>query len=88
MDQTIDALTFTYDPIGPLPDSMKLQHWDVYVEPATGKVKRIYMVKNLSESKTIQLTWQSDKWCKTTYITNKGDGSSFVEKVEKISWDY
>lgn len=87
MDQTIDALTFTYDPVALLPDSMTLQHWDVYIDPKTGKVRRIYMVKTIDETKTLQLTWQGDKWCKLVHITNKPDGTSFVEKEEKITWD-
>jgi hypothetical protein len=88
MDQTIDALTFTYDPTGLLPDSMSLNHWDVYINPKTGKVKRIYLVKNPSPGQTIQLTWQGDKWCKITTISNKTDGTSEVEKEEKITWDF
>ena len=88
MDQTIGAFTFTYDPIGSLPDSMTLRHWDVYVDPASGKVKRIYMVKNIGEDRTLQLTWQSNKWCKTTVIFNKPDGTSVIEKEEKITWDF
>ncbi len=88
MDQSIDALTFTYDPIGELPDSMTLRHWDVYVDPKSGNVRRVYMVKQVSENKTMQLTWQGDKWCKTVIIVNNPDGSSVVEKEEKISWDF
>ena len=88
MDQTIDAFTFTYDPAGVLPDSMTLNHWDVYIDPASGKVRRIYMVKNIGENKTIQLTWQGDKWCKTIYIITNPDGTSTVEKEEKITWSF
>ena len=86
MDQTIDAFTFTYDPIGVLPDSMLLQHWDVYVEPKTGKVRRVYMVKNRG-AKTTLLTWQGDKWCSIVHIINNPDGTSAVEKEEKITWE-
>jgi len=88
MDQSIDAFTFTYDPIATLPDSMNLQHWDVYIDPKSSKVKRIYMLKNFGETKTMQLTWQGDKWCKIVQISNKPDGSSTVDKEVKITWDY
>ena len=88
MDQSIDAYTLTYDATGPLPDSMTLKHWDVYIDPATGNVRRIYMVKTVGESKTIQLTWQSNKWCKTTVLLNKPDGTTLIEKEEKITWDF
>jgi hypothetical protein len=88
MDQSIDALTFTYDPIGELPDSITLRHWDVYVDPKSGNIRRVYMVKQLPENKIMQLTWQGDKWCKKVIIVNNPDGSSVVEKEEKISWDF
>lgn len=88
MDRSINAFTFSYDPRGPLPDSMNLRHWDVYIDPATGKVRRIYMVKSIGANKTIQLTWQSNKWCKTTIIITNPDGTSAIESEEKINWDF
>jgi hypothetical protein len=88
LDQSIDAFTFTYDPKSGIPDTIPLLHWDVYIEAETGKVKRVYMVKKIEGNKTQQLTWQSNQWCKTTTIINNSDGTSVVEKEEKISWDY
>lgn len=88
LDQTLDAFTFTYDPSGPLPDSIQLSHWDVYVDPKTSQVKRIYMVKNIAPNKILQLTWLSNKWCKIITIINNPDGSSTIEKEEKITWDF
>jgi hypothetical protein len=88
LDQSIDAFTFTYDPKPGIPDTIPLLHWDVYIEAETGKVKRVYMVKKIEGNKTQQLTWQSNQWCKTTTIINNSDGTSAVEKEEKISWDY
>ena len=88
MDQSINAFTFTYDPIATLPDSMALQHWDVYVDPATGKIRRIYMVKSAGEGRIKQLTWQGDRFCKIVDIVNKPGGTSAVEKEVKITWDF
>lgn len=88
MDQTINAFTFTYDPIAALPDSMALQHWDVYIDPASGKVRRVYMVKSAGEGMTKQLTWQGDKWCRIVDIVNKQDGTSVIEKEVKITWEF
>ncbi len=88
LDQTINAITFTYNPKVQLPDTMQLKHWDVYVEPETGKITRVYIVKKTRDNKTLQLTWQSGKWCKTTTLINNADGTLSVEKEEKISWDY
>jgi hypothetical protein len=88
LDQSVDAFTFMYDPKGALPDSMQLKRWDVYIDPQSSKVKRIYMLKKNSENKILQLTWQSDQWCKITTIKNISADSSTIEKEEKISWDY
>lgn len=88
LDQSIGAITFTYDASGTLPDTMTLKHWDVYINPETGKVKRIYLVKDISQTKIMQLTWQCGKWCKITSIILDQNGSSAVEKEEKITWDF
>jgi len=88
LDQSIDAYTFTYEPTAGLPDSMILKRWDVHIDPATGKVRRIYMVKNISDAKMLQLTWQGDKWCKISTIITDEKGVSTIEKEEKITWDF
>lgn len=88
LDQSIGSFTFTYDADTPLPDSMTLKHWDVYIDPETGKVKRIYMVKEIDKNKILQLTWLSGKWCKIVTIVTDQNGISSVEKEEKITWDF
>ena len=88
MDQSLNAVTFTYDPVGILPDSMKLKHWDVYIDPKTSKVKRIYMVKQIDKTKTLQLTWINGQWCKITTISTDEKGIMSVEKEEKLIWDF
>jgi hypothetical protein len=87
-DQTLDAITLTYEPVGKLPDSMLLNKWDVYIDPPTGEVRRIYMVKSPGNTKMLQLTWQSNKWCKIISIVTDAKGISKVEKEEKITWDF
>ena len=88
LDQSLDAFTFTYDVKPEAPDSIKLKHWDIYINPATSKVKRIYWVKEPTNNTILQLTWQSNQWCKIVTITKNTDGSSAIIKEEKISWDY
>jgi hypothetical protein len=88
LDQTIAAFTFTYDAKKQLPDSLPLRHWDVYVDQETGKMKRIYIVKQSGLNKILHLTWLNNQWCSITTIGTKPDGTSAVEKEEKISWDY
>jgi hypothetical protein len=88
LDQSVNAFTFTYDAKPNLPDSFQLRSWDVYVNPEDGKVRRIYMVKNLSKDVVQQLTWQTDEYCKMVTIHQLPDGKFNVEKDEKITWDF
>jgi hypothetical protein len=88
MDQSIDAVTFTYEPTSILPDSMKLNHWDVYIDPKSNKVKRIYMVKDIDKNKTLQLTWRTNQWCKIVSIITDEKGESKIEKEEKFILDF
>ena len=87
-DQSIDAITLTYDASGPLPDTMQLKHWDVYIDFDSQNVKRIYLVKEIDNNKTLQLTWVSNQWCKITSITTDKNGNSIVEKEVKLFWDF
>ncbi len=88
LDQTIAAYTFTYEPTGKLPDTMQLKRWDVHIDAETDKVKRIYMVKEISPSKILQLTWQGGKYCKIVSIITDNKGNSSIEREEKITWDF
>ncbi len=86
LDQTLDAVTLTYDPINPLPDSVLLKHWDIYINPETGEVKRLYMLKKLSPVITQQLTWQVGKSCSIVTISEDEKGNAVIEKEVTIKW--
>ena len=90
LDQTINAFTFSYDPIKQLPDSIKLTHWDVYINPQSSTVERIYLVKENNENginTTTQLTWKSDQGCTIITITQK-PGKEPLIKEEKMKWNF
>lgn len=90
MDQTINAVTLTYDPKVVLPDSMKLNHWDVYITPQKNTVQRIYLVKETEENGqtvTTQLTWEAGKWCSVRTITQETKMPPDV-KEEILKWDF
>ena len=86
LDQTINAFTFSYDPKVVLPEDSQLQHWDIYIDPETQKVKRIYIVKKTGKQNLLQLTWQADAFCKMVWIKNTDTPS--VEKEILIKWDF
>lgn len=90
-DQTINAVTFTYDPTKSLPDSITLRHWDVYVDPETGKVIKVFIVKHIKDKDQIftqQLTWQTDQQAKITTILNKPGGILELIKEEVFIWHF
>lgn len=86
-DETLNAFTFTADPKNVQTNTFAFTHWDVYVDPETNKVTRIYLLKKESADKTLQLTWQAGKWCKIITIKNVA-GKISIEKEEKISWSF
>ncbi|MDQ2721487.1 MAG: hypothetical protein M3Z26_17255 [Bacteroidota bacterium] len=90
MDQTINAVTISYDSKIKLPDSIKLRHWDVYIDPQKGSVERIYIVKENNENSsqvTTQLTWKANQWCSIRTIKQK-PGQEPEIKEEKLTWDF
>jgi hypothetical protein len=90
LDQTINAFTFSYDPTGKLPDTLSLKRWDVYIDPKKNTIKRIYIIKEIKKSGTLQilqLTWKSDQWCKITTITEQ-PGKQPDIKEETMKWDF
>lgn len=88
LDQSINAITLTYEAKALLPDTMKLRRWDVYIDPETQKVKRVYLVKEMNGGKMLQLTWLSNQWCKITSIITNKNGISKVDKETKIIWAF
>lgn len=90
LDQTINAITFSYDAKIKLPESLKLRHWDVYIDPQRGTVQRIYMVKESEEgnaSITRQFTWKANQWCSIRTIKQEA-GKVPEIKEEKLTWDF
>ncbi len=87
LDQTLNAFTFTYDPQSNKADTFAFKHWDVYVDPETNNVKRIYLAKTVDAQTDLKLFWESGKWCKIITVKTL-NGKPSIAKEEKISWSY
>lgn len=90
LDQTINEYTFSYDPAKKLPDSIHLTHWDVYMNPQTNTIERIYMVKerdSANQNITTQLMWLVNKSYSIRTI-NQIAGKQPVIKEEKMIWNF
>ncbi len=88
VDQTLDAITLTYDPIKPLPDSFSLRHWDIYIDPNSEKIRQVYLLKKLSGNKIQQLRWIAGKSCNIKTIVENADGTPSIEKEITIKWSF
>jgi hypothetical protein len=86
-DETLNAFTFTYDPKNAQINTFAFTHWDVYVDPESNKVTRIYLLKKESADTVLQLTWKSGKSCKILTLKN-ANGKTTVEKEENIVWTF
>jgi hypothetical protein len=86
-DETLNAFTFTYDRKNAQTNTFAFTHWDVYVDPESNKVTRVYLLKKESADKILQLTWQSGKRCKILTLKN-ANGKTTVEKEENITWSF
>ena len=82
-DQTLNAITLTYTSTGKVPDSITWQYWNIYIEPETNKITRIFMVKELDSDRTRQLTWIPGISAKAVTISPKGP----VDEIN-IKWSY
>lgn len=90
-DQTLNAITMTYDPLTVIPDSISLRHWDIYINPETGNITKVYLVKQLKNKDgliTQQLTWKTNKWAMITTLLNMPNDSTKILKEEKIIWNF
>lgn len=90
-DLTLNTFTFTYDPKQPTPDSIKIAHWDVYINPETGNVSKIYIVKTWKEKEfeyTQQLTWQTNEWAKIVLIKSNPKKSTNEILDQTFVWDF
>jgi hypothetical protein len=83
-DQTLNTITLTYDVENNLPDSIPWKHWDIYIDPESNLVKRIFLVKQIAPDKIRQLTWLPGKSCRGITIIN----NSSTEDEVIVKWNY
>ena len=84
-DESIAFFTLSYDVQKDYFEKTAWRKWDVYVDPESQKVDRLFLVKNLSDSTIAQLTWIPKSNAKIVIINNQN--SSVVEEKTFI-WNY
>ena len=90
LDKTINAFTVVYEPKENLPDSIPWRHCNIYIDPKTDKVQKIYLVKEILQNGqfiTMQLTWEMNKSCSIRTINpQSADPKEVIE--EKMVWSF
>lgn len=87
-DETLRWVSLSYDPTGEVPDSIPWKRWDVHIDPETGEVKRIYLVKQVSATRLGQFTWLPATGCKMTFIDQTNIDSPYVHSTMEFKWVY
>jgi hypothetical protein len=79
-----------YEPKNILPDSIQWLSWNVYINPETKKVDRIYLNKRISKESTKQLIWKSAlKSCSiVTIMEDTQTKNATIKNEQLIKWDY
>ena len=85
-DQTLDAITLSYDANQSLPNTIPWKHWDIYINPESNEVERIYLVKSLPNNTTLQLTWIPGSSCKKTYIREGDTTNKLMVSEATYQW--
>ena len=86
-DQTLNEITLMYEANQPFSKNIKWLSWNVYINPETGKVDRIYLLKRISENQTSQLTWIPYKNSKAVNVFDNGD-TAYIENEVNTKWEY
>ena len=90
LDQSVNAVTLTYEANAKIPTEVSLKHLDIYIHPEQNVITRVYMVKDsLIENgiQTLQLTWNSGNNCSIiTIIQEKGKKPRIKE--ENMIWGF
>lgn len=86
-DQSLGVVTLTYEPKKQLPAGFELARWDVYINPESGTITKVYMLKNRKDT-TLHLTWEAEKGCTIQTVLNKPDGTAVEESKVSITWKF
>ena len=88
MDETLNMVTLTYDPVKPIPEKINWIHWDIYIAPETNSISRVYMVKKLPDNHKKQITLIPGKNCRIITINDEATDVKTAKISDiLIKWD-
>lgn len=88
MDETLGLFTMTYDRKETTPpDSITWRTWNVYIDPETNEVAKIFLVKALPKS-LLQITWKANQECMLKEIDRNEKATKPLLKDITYRWKY
>jgi len=88
LDQTLNRVTLSYDLQAQPQSNYPWKRWDVYINPKTGEVTLLYMVKQPDPDNEVQLSWQAGRYCQMLYLNRAPGDKMEVVKKTVIQWDF
>jgi len=86
-DASMNLITLSYDANNGTPVNVPWSHWDIYIDPESGEVKRIYLVKYLKNGQTQQLHCKpGDSW-KIITLSGGTDAHVISEKTLLLKYN-
>ena len=86
MDETIHAITLSYERKTPIIAFPEWNNWNVYIEPETGMVKKLFLVKKIDSTHLQQLTWKHGKNCLIRDFNLDSTGNLVLYKEQEYIW--
>jgi hypothetical protein len=86
MDETIHAVTLSYERTTPITTFPEWNNWNVYIEPETGVVKKLFLVKKTDSTHLQQLTWKHGKSCLIRDFSLDSTGKLVLNKEQEYIW--
>lgn len=87
MDETIHAVTLSYERALPISSYPEWLSWNVYIHPENGKVNKVFLVKQTDSTHQQQLTWRCEKGCLIRTFERDSTGSLHLLEEKEYSWE-
>lgn len=75
MDETLHAITLSYDLKNKITTYPDWNSWIVYINPETSEIKKIYLTKLIDASHRQQITWTPSEGCLMRTFETDSNGS-------------
>lgn len=86
IDETINAVTISCELKLPLNKYPYWLSWNIYIDPETGKIKKVYLIKQISKEQTQQLTWNSNHGCQIRNFFADSSGNKKLMYETEYIW--